>query len=267
MKLGSTLRRRRKRERGAGDTLRVTLVGLAVLAIGFGGGYLLATEVLFPTPAPPDALVEVPELRGLADREAAERLRGAGLVLAGRDSVAHPTLPAGAVVGQSPVPGQRAAPGDSVHLTVSVGPEERDVPDLYRVRGDRARAVLEATGFRVEVDSVESERPRGTVLELDPEPGTAVTLPGEVRLTISRGPAQVEMPLLVGLTEDEALGRLDSVGLSVSEVAVRFHFGVEEDIVVDQEPSAGTVLERGAAVRVVVGSRGGSVGNIPLRNP
>lgn len=263
MKLGSSLRRRRSRERGAGGMTRFVLLGLVVLALGFGGGYFLATEALFPAPEPPEELAEVPDLRGLGLGAAEERIGELGFVLAGVDSVGHPTLSPGAVVGQSPVPGQLAEAGDSVRVTVSLGAQERPVPDVYRVRGDRARAVLEATGFRVEVDSVESGQPRGSVIGLEPEPGTDVTLPGEVRLTVSLGPPRVQMPLLLGLTEEEALSRLDSLGLAAAEVETRFRFGLDQGIVIEQEPEAGAELERGTAVRIVVGSRGGSAGNIP----
>lgn len=267
MKLGSSLRRRRGRGPDYREVLRKVGLLLLVLVAGFGGGYLLSTELLFPAPEPPDELVEVPDLRGL-DREEAERaVRDAGFALGDVDSLRHPRLPAGAVVGQSPVGGQEAIPGDSLRLTVSLGPERRPVPDVSRLGGVRALAVLEATGFDVEVDSVESSEPRGSVVEVDPEPGTDLALPGEVRLTLSLGPPQVEMPLLLGLREEEALVRLDSLGLSVAEVATRFRFGLDQGVVIDQEPEPGILLERGSAVRIVVGRRGGASGNIPSSEP
>lgn len=263
MKLGSSLRRRRGRERGVGGSLKRAAIGLLIVALGFGGGYFLATEIFFPAPELPDELSRVPDLRGLDRGRAAEQVRNLGLILSDVDSVSHPTLPRGRVVGQSPVPGQMAAPGDSLRMTLSLGPEERPVPDVFRVRGDRAIAVLQATGFRVGVDSVESQRPRGMVLSLEPDPGTNVTLPGEVRVTISLGPPRVSMPLLLGLSDDEALSRLDSLGLAVSEVETRFRFELEEAMVIGQEPDPGTMVERGTAVRITVGSRGGTLGNIP----
>lgn len=267
MRLGSSLRRRRRRERGAGVSVKLVLLGLALVALGGGGGYLLATEVLFPTPELSEELAEVPHLHGLERERAVERIRDLGLVVAGVDTVGHPSLPAGTVVGQSPVAGQMVVPGDSVRMTLSLGPEERPVPDVVRLRGAEARAVLEATGFRVDVDSVESRRPRGTVLAVEPEPGTELTLPGDVRIEVSLGPPQVRMPLLVGLTEEEALGRLDSLGLAVSEVAARPLVGVDAGLVVDQEPEAGTTLERGSAVRIVVGRSGAARGTFQLLNP
>lgn len=262
MRLGSSIRRRRGLEEGTGRTLRFLVVLAAVVVVGGGGGYLFATQVLFPAPDPPDELVEVPNLHGLTRDQALGQARDARLAPVAFDSVRHPELPTGAVVGQRPVPGQRVLPGDSLLLTLSLGPERRAVPDVYRVRGDRARSVLEATGFGVVGDSVESDYPRGTVLGIDPEPGTEVTLPGEVAITVSLGPPQVEVPLLVGLEEEEALSRLDALGLVVAEVTTRFRFGLDQGLVIQQEPDAGTLVERGAAVSLVVGRRGASFGNI-----
>ncbi len=260
--MGGSIRRRRGLEKGTGRTLRSLVLVLILLVAGGGAGYLFATQVLFPAPEPPEDLTEVPSLHGLSRDEALATARDARLVPLEVDSVRHPTLAAGTIVGQRPVPGQRVLPGDSLRLTMSLGPERRPVPDLYRVRGDRARAVLEATGFTVVPDSVESEYPRGTVLSLEPEPGTEVTLPGEVRFTVSLGPPRVEMPLLLGLTEEEALSRLDSLGLVVGEVGTRFRFGLDQGLVLEQDPDAGTMVERGAPVSIVVGRRGTTFGNI-----
>lgn len=256
MRLGRSMRRRRSSEVRARGLLRRLAVVVGLLAAGFGGGYLLATELLFPAPEPPEDLVTVPGLQGVPLAEARVRVGQAGLVAGPVDSLRHPTLPAGAVVGQSPLRGQQSVPGDTVRMTVSLGSERRPVPDLSRLRAERARTVLDAAGFRVRMDSVESPLPRGSVLEITPEPGTELTLPGDVLLTVSLGPPQVVMPVLLGMSEDEALATLDSLGLSVSELATRFRFGLDQGVVVEQEPPAGTMVERGSAVRIVVGSGG-----------
>jgi serine/threonine-protein kinase len=126
-----------------------------------------------------------------------------------------------------------------------------------RLRGDRAQTVLEASGFPVVVDSIESELPRGSVVAMEPEAGTEATIPREIILTVSMGPPMVEMPLLLGLQEEQALAIADSLGLSVAEVETRFRFGRDQGLVVEQEPPATTLVERGAAIRLVVGRRGG----------
>jgi beta-lactam-binding protein with PASTA domain len=64
------------------------------------------------------------------------------------------------------------------------------------------------------------------------------------------------MPLLLGLPEAQATSILDSLGLSLSEVETRFRFGRDQGLVVEQEPPAAAMVERGSAVRLVVGRRG-----------
>lgn len=256
MKLGGSLRRSRKRsERGPARAFRNALLGLVVLAAGLGGGYLVATELLFPAPEPPEELVEVPALQGTPREEAAGRIRELGLVVGPPDSLRHPTRLPGAVVGQSPLPGQMALPGDTVRFTWSLGPETRPVPDVSRLRIRRAREMLAATGFEVAVDTVEAPEPRGTVLAVEPEAGTEVTLPGKVRIRMSLGPPQVRMPVLLGMTEHRAIQALDSLGLVVGEVGTQFRFGLARGIVVEQEPPAGAMVDRGSSVRIVVGRR------------
>jgi len=103
---------------------------------------------------------------------------------------------------------------------------------------------------------VESGRPRGTVVAMTPDAGTEATVPHGILLTVSRGPPMVEMPLLLGLRQEEALLVLDSLGLNATDIQTRFRFGRDQGLVVEQEPPATTLVERGGAVRLVVGRRG-----------
>ncbi len=283
MKLGGSLQRRRsgRKDRrpggGAGggggrlEALRrgLRLAGLALLLglLGFGIGWLVATRMLFPPVEPPPDLVEVPDLLGAELDEARSRVREAGLVWGDVDSLRHPTVASGLVLGQTPLPGQLALPDSAVYVTVSLGPQTRDVPRVAGLRGDEVTAILEATGFEVEVDTVESELPRGRVVELDPSPGTPLVLPGVVRIRVSEGPAQVEMPYLLGMAHDEAEALLDSLGLVVAEVEERSRPGREGRRVIEQEPASGTLVESGSAVRLVVGPDGRLNRNIPPSAP
>ncbi len=234
----------------------LAVLGLLVI-LGFGGGYLFSTRVLFPEPPPPGDLVAVPVLSGESCEEARAALSAAGLVLGRVDSLRHPSVPEGRILGQSPLPGQLSVVGDTVRVALSTGPEERPVPDVLRLRADRAQTVLEASGFSVVVDSVEAEMPLGGVVEMTPEPGTEATLPAEVHLTVSKGPPLVEMPLLLGLEEEKAVTLLDSLGLEVGEIETRFRFGRDQGLVVEQTPQAMTMIPQGSTVHLVVGRRGG----------
>lgn len=231
------------------------MAALAAVLLGLGGGYLLATRVIFPGPQPPGDLTEVPDLRGAALADARERLGELELISAAGDSMHHPEIARGEVVAQAPLPGQLARPGGEVRLTVSLGPESVEVPAVEDHRAERAEAILETVGFTVVLDSVDADAPPGRVVRSEPAGGTEVSLPQEVVLTVSRGPATVSMPRLVGLGEQEATAVLDSLGLVVGEVERVFRFGRDAGRVVGQEPEADATVERGSAVRLTVGRR------------
>lgn len=269
MRLGSSIRRRRsgsgkrrkqsKKERASppGDAkyLRLAGLGLAVALVSFGVGHTVATRLLFPVPSRPDNLVELPDVRGLAREEAVQAMEQVALSAIVADSFRHPTALSGSVLGQSPLAGQLSLPGDTVLLTLSLGPERRPVPDVIRLRERWARNVLEAGGFTVAVDSLEADMPVGRVFEIIPEPGTEVDLPMEVRIAVSMGPPLIPMPRLLGIEQAEAEAILDSLGFVVSEIVTRFRFGRDQGRVVEQDPPIDSLLERGSAVRLVVGRR------------
>jgi serine/threonine-protein kinase len=270
MKLGGSLERRRRRSRqpdrpgtGGGPRIdgEILLKAAGIALVGWAAGYLLSTRVLFPAPPPPGDLNEVPDVRGLELAGAEETLAEAGLELGGVDSLLHPSVPENVILGQAPLPGQVARPGSPVRVTISLGPQRRAVPDVAGVHEDRARIVLETSGFLVSIDSVESEEPRGRVVEVSPTPGQQVVLPGQVRLTVSMGPPVITMPLVLGLTEEEAVTMLDSLGLIVEPVEEVFRFGRDQGIVVEQEPASDAELQRGTPVRLKVGRRGLDRGN------
>lgn len=241
-------------QRLGGWRLAGVVVGLALF--GWLFGYGVATQLFFPAPPPPGDLFEVPELAGLGMASAVERLNGAGLGVGPVDSLQHPSVPAGIVIGQSPLPTQVASPDTPVRLTVSAGPQTRSIPDVRRIAEERARVVLEASGFVVTVVTAEGEEPRGHVISMSPAPESVVSLPSRVQLVVSAGPPVVGMPDLLMMTQERAEQVLDSLGLVVDEVEEVFRFGRDQGVVVEQDPPTDTQLERGSGVRLKVGRRG-----------
>ena len=236
------------------------------MAVTFGLGYVVATRVVFPAPAPPPELPAVPDLVGLDLEGAGARAREAGLALGAIDSMYHPTASIGSILGQSPLPGQLAVPGAAIELAISLGAEERTVPDMVGQPEDRARLLLATNGFAVAVDTVESLEPRGEVVAMEPEAGTGVSLPFEVRLAISPGPPVVEMPLLLGRTEEEAMILLDSLGLFVTEIGQDAPMEAEAAVVIGQDPSPASTVEVGSEVTLTIGDRALLPVDLPARD-
>ena len=249
----SKAKRRRKAGRPAPRSrVRRLDMALLVATTGAGAGYLTATRALFPLPDLPTDLQEVPELRGAELRSALAVLADSGLIVERIDSLRHPTIPAGVVVGQSPLPGPTALPGAAVRVAVSVGPELRLVPNVRRWHEDRASALMTESGFDVQVDTVESALPAGQVVGTEPAADAQVPVPSTVLVMVSLGPPTFPLPDLEGRIEVEARRRLRLLGLRVAEVERRFSLR-NVAAVFGQSPNPGDPVQRGDSVRLVVG--------------
>ncbi len=262
MKLGRLMRRRRSTGGGTRPKIRrehrrVILMALATLGLGSGAGYLYVTQLLFPAPrSSPSDFYEVPDLRGMSGLDAETFLRDQGLQVGAVDSISHPDIAHGIVLGQTPLPGQLALPAGQVGLTLSLGPERRPIPDVTRLRADRALTVLETSGFGVMIDSMESDVLEGRIVSTFPEAGVVLPLPAQVLMSVSLGPPMVSMPILAGLQEEAARVLLDSLGLAVGEVETRFRFGFNQGEVLEHFPPADSLIPAGTEVRLVIGRRG-----------
>lgn len=239
--------------RSAGVDRRTLLRVVGVLVGAFTFGYL-ATWLLFFSGSPPSEVVTVPDLRELPVDEARERLERVDLELEVGDSLPNAQIPEGGVVAQSPLPGGEASPGVSVRVILSTGRPRRVVPDVDSLPGSLARRALEAAGFEVQLSEVLADVPPGSVVEVQPPPGTEVRLPSAVRLLVSAGAPRVEVPSLLGLPEQEARGALEAVGLRLGEIDPGLvGAGDEGEVVVEQEPLAGDSIPGGSEVRVRIG--------------
>lgn len=229
--------------------------GAAALVLLFGAGYLISAEWLFPAATPEAAageVVEVPDMVGLDREDATAVMADAGLELRVRSEMPHRDAPEGAVVAQSPLPGQSARPGAPVEVTLSEGPRRRAVPDLRGLSGRQARIVLERLGFDTSVDTASSEAGRGRVVGTRPEAGSGQSLPSEVTVVVSRGPEVSDVPELAGVHVDDVRERLREEGFRLGEVTYDPEAFAAPGRVIGQTPAPGYALREGGRVSVRV---------------
>ncbi len=249
---------RRRRGGGGGGWLgpaqRRRLLPALLLVGLFGLGYLVATQWIFPGgPAGPSGdVARVPDLVGLAVDEARRSLDEAGLALAVGARVPHPKAPEGAVIAQTPLPGQYARPGAPVQVTVSSGPERRKVPDLRGLSARQGQIVLERLGFSTTLDSARSDVQRGQVVGSRPDAGQDLQLPAQVTVLVSRGPTVARVPDLSGRHVGDVSAALRDVGLSLGEVTYDPDAFAAAGRVIAQDPPPGFSLRRGGSVSIRV---------------
>jgi serine/threonine-protein kinase len=224
---------------------------LIFAAGGFAIGYLLIA-LLFLGGSSRDAVVAVPDLYGQTEAKARETLRDAGLKLEKGEALVHPSVPAGSVLAQYPLPGQEIAPGSEVRVNLSAGPDRLAVPDVRSLGEERAKVVLERIGFTVEVETRQSPYAAGRILAVEPEPGTVVTLPATVKLVVSEGPPNVAVPGIIGRSRDDAAAALEALGLRIGEIRYEPYSLHPFGEVLSQSPAAGDSIRQGSAVQITV---------------
>jgi len=138
-----------------------------------------------------------------------------------------------------------------VTLTVSSGPGSGKVPSVAGESEEAATRKLEAAGFEVAVQRVNSDSVEsGQVIRSEPGGGQTTTNGSTVTIFVSRGPKLVAVPVLVGSQRETAVQRIRSHGLeaSVSEE----ESSEPKGRVIRQSPDAGSKVEPGATVAIVV---------------
>jgi serine/threonine-protein kinase len=98
--------------------------------------------------------IEVPDVIGDDQDEAAEELREEGLAVEVAEETVYSEEDAGTVAETSPEPGAELGEGDKVTLTISRGPELLEVPDVVDKKLDEAEEALEDAGFSVDVNQI-----------------------------------------------------------------------------------------------------------------
>jgi serine/threonine-protein kinase len=140
-----------------------------------------------------------------------------------------------------------------VTLTVSSGPGSAEIPSTAGETEEEATRKLEAAGFRVMAERVNSDEVEpGRVIYSEPRGGNTATKGSTVALFVSRGPKLIKVPVVAGSQREVAVQRIRAAGLvpSVSEEESSSPQGQ----VIAQSPDAGSRVEPGATVAIVVSS-------------
>jgi serine/threonine-protein kinase len=146
------------------------------------------------------------------------------------------------------------------YFTQEDDPETKPVPVVVRLTEQDARDRLDDEGFEVQVRRAPNEAQLNVVFAQDPRGGAELEEGQVVTIDVSTGPAEVDVPNVVGLPYEEAQERLQEAGLT----ARRFGVFSEEPpgVVVAQDPAAGEQAGEDSAVRVNV-SRGTGRVDVP----
>jgi len=222
-----------------------------------GGGTLVFEGTVITLFYNPTAqLVPVPTVRGLTLSEAQRVLAGAGFQV--NPVTEESDLPEGTVIRTDPEEGSLVRQDTVITVVVSAGIAQVVIPQsIIGGTADAARALLESAeyGLRVETrNQFDPAVPAGLVISTEPSPTTFVDRGSTIILIVSAGPELVEVPSLVGLTETQAINRIQNAGLQPNRQVAELPPGdTMNGRVVSQDPGSGSSIQRGSTVTFVVG--------------
>jgi beta-lactam-binding protein with PASTA domain len=206
--------------------------------------------------------VDVPDVRGLSQKDAVAALDKSGLeseCLGQEYSIDYPDS---AVMIQDPPSGRTVKQGRKVFLTLSSGPELRDIPYCSGKTLRTAELFIERAGFTVGTVArvTRADTYADEVLATNPPAGTSGVSGTVVNILASNGPPRTKyiLPDLKGKTYFVVRIQLERVGLAVRQAGDEADFGSLETKVLMQEPPPGFIVARGDTITLSVspGRRG-----------
>ena len=134
--------------------------------------------------------VSVPDVTGGTVDQALPILEEAGLTLGDVFEDYSDTVPEGSIISQDPADGESVEPDEAVDVTVSLGVEQVEVPEVYGVSLAEAQAILNAEGINSDPQEVPGDEAAGTALSTEPGVGALVDPGSTLPLYYSAGPPE-----------------------------------------------------------------------------
>ncbi|MFC2368747.1 MAG: Stk1 family PASTA domain-containing Ser/Thr kinase [Selenomonas noxia] len=230
---------------------------LLILLLGFFTGFFLSFGKFWSS-----VEITVPDVTGKQMTLARQILEDQHL----RVTVAETydaSVPVGVVVSQTPEAGTMVKEERAITIYVSKGGEELEMPNLRGLNQSDAIDKLQQMGLRLgSAYETFSDEDSGTVISQDPRSGTRIGKGQTVDITVSKGQKikKVSVPDVKGVPVDRARTIIEGSSLSVGGTSEQ-ESTQAAGTVVSQSPAAGTEVDAGSSVRLVVSSGKKSSGN------
>ena len=218
----------------------IAIVGVVALLL-IAGVIALAVSLGSKSKPPPVvvAKVPVPTVVHLDQAAAVQALTVAGLKTGTiTPQTTDSQADVGKVIDSSPAGGTMVDKGSAVDLTVGKAPDTVAVPPVVGLTDAQAHTALSTAGFTsVNTNQVDSVKPAGTVIAVDPKEGTQVPKSQSITLQVSSGKAAI--PDVKGKSAADAEKLLRDAGFTnVTEQSVE-NDTVPQGSAVGTEPGAG----------------------------
>ncbi len=207
-------------------------------------------------------IVIVPDLIGKEVVYVLEILTDLGLNTKVKGFEYSEDIPKNHIIFQQPEPSVEIKKGRDIKIVISKGAKNILMPNLQGLSLQQARIIIEENGLCHGEQSVtySSIFEKDNIIAQVPSPGAQITRGGCVNLLLSLGirPRAYKMPILNGLTLDDAIGLIEKSDLILGKIKSLFFEDKPKDTITDQDPLAGSLVLEGSLVNLVLNKKPGT---------
>ncbi len=149
-------------------------------------------------------------------------------------------------------------------VNAMIGGKSVVVPDVSNMTEEQARQAAEAVGMEIQVEKqvYDNRVEAGRVVSQNPAAGTESRSGRTLKITLSKGSNMVNVPSVIGLSENEAVVAIEQAKLSVSEIRREFNDSYETGVVFNVSPAQQSQVNEGSTVVLYV-SKGRNTATVP----
>ena len=225
----------------------IVLLCVVLFALAFGGTALVSK---ITTPKE----VQIPNLVGKTEEEAKEELAKINVKYNKINEKYSSEVEAGKIISQEPgySINFKIKEKSTVNVIISKGTETTTVPKVIGMKYDDAVAALEAAKLTVEkVEEASKTVEAGIVISQEIAANTTANAGDVVKIHVSTGITQVEVPSVLGKTEVEAKQILADKKFKV-EIKTTSDTSKENGVVVEQSVNAGKEIDEESTITITV---------------
>ncbi|MFI5933328.1 Stk1 family PASTA domain-containing Ser/Thr kinase [Actinoplanes sp. NPDC051494] len=193
---------------------------------------------------------DAPQLVNATRQIAEQQATTGGFSIRYDDGRYDENTPKDVVLAQNPPAGENMLKGGVLDVTLSLGPERYQVPDIVGLEQAAAKGELDGAKLKVKEGTAKYSDtvPQGVVISSDPKAGESLK-PGEtVTIVVSKGKAPISVPDVKGKSIDEARAQLQGLGLRVLEE--RQDSDEPANSILSQSPDPGTGVEKDTEIKL-----------------
>ncbi|EIN1026761.1 Stk1 family PASTA domain-containing Ser/Thr kinase [Listeria monocytogenes] len=198
--------------------------------------------------------VAVPDVSGKTEDQAVALLQKEGFVIGKTAEKNSDEVAEGKVINTDPEAGEMKEKGTKINLFVSIGSKKITMDDYTGRSYTDTKALLEEQGFNniSSEEAYSSEVEKGLIISQTPTQGTDVVAKStDVKFVVSKGAEPISLKDLRGYTKTAVEDYASPLGLKVSSKEENSNT-VEKGQVISQSPSAGTAMNPGDTIEIVI---------------